>query len=57
MYIMRHELNLSFPKIASACGGRDHTTAMHSVEKMEKQLETDEMFREEIQQVSDRVLA
>jgi len=57
MYIMRHELNLSFPKIASACGGRDHTTAMHSVEKMEKQLEADEMFREEIQQVSDRVLA
>lgn len=57
MYIMRHELNLSFPKIASACGGRDHTTAIHSVEKMEKQLESDEMFREEIQQVSDRVLA
>lgn len=57
MYIMRHELNLSFPKIASACGGRDHTTAMHSVVKMEKQIEHDEMLREEIQQVADRVLA
>ena len=57
MYIMRHELDLSFPKIASACGGRDHTTAMHSVIKVEKQIEHDEMLREEIQQVCDRVLA
>lgn len=57
MYIMRHELNLSFPKIASAVGGRDHTTAMHSVDKVEKQIEHDEILREEIQQVSDRVLA
>jgi chromosomal replication initiator protein len=57
MYIMRHELNLSFPKIASAVGGRDHTTAMHSVDKVEKQIEHDEMLREEIQQVCDRVLA
>ena len=57
MYIMRHELNLSFPKIASACGGRDHTTAMHSITKVEKQLEADETLREEVQLVSDRVLA
>lgn len=57
MYIMRHELNLSFPKIASACGGRDHSTAMHSIDKVEKQIEHDELLREEIQQVSDRVLA
>lgn len=57
MYIMRHELNLSFPKIAGACGGRDHTTAMHSIAKVEKQLESDETLREEVQMVSDRVLA
>ena len=35
MYLMRHELNLSFPKIAQVVGGRDHTTAMHSVTKIE----------------------
>lgn len=57
MYIMRHELNLSFPKIASACGGRDHSTAIHSIDKVTRQIEQDETLREEIQQVSDRVLA
>lgn len=57
MYIMRHELNLSLPKIAAACGGRDHTTAMHSITKIEQMLENDEEMREELQLVSDRVLA
>jgi len=57
MYIMRHELNLSYPQIASACGGRDHTTAMHSISKIEGQVEQNEMLREEVQLVSERVLA
>jgi chromosomal replication initiator protein len=45
MYLMRHELGLSFPKIASCVGGRDHTTAMHSVTKIEKMIEVDDGLR------------
>lgn len=35
MYFMRTELHLSFPIIASKLGGRDHTTIMHGVKKLE----------------------
>jgi chromosomal replication initiator protein len=55
MYIMRHELGLSFPKIASQVGGRDHTTAMHSVGKIEKLLETDEMLRHELTSIKEQL--
>lgn len=55
MYLMRHELNLSFPKIATSVGGRDHTTAMHSVSKIEKQLEADETLRSEVSAVRERL--
>jgi chromosomal replication initiator protein len=55
MYLMRHEMNLSFPKIANAVGGRDHTTAMHSVAKVEKMLESDEMLRSEVTAVKERL--
>ncbi len=55
MYLMRHEMNLSFPKIAAAVGGRDHTTAMHSVSKIEKQLENDENLRNDIQAIQEHL--
>lgn len=55
MYLMRTELNLSYPKIAQHVGGRDHTTAMHSVQKIEKLLEQNEEIRYEIGQVKERI--
>lgn len=57
MYIMRHELNLSFPKIATAVGGRDHTTAMHSVAKIERQIENDATLRQELGAVKEQLYA
>jgi chromosomal replication initiator protein len=55
MYLMRHEIGLSYPKIAGAVGGRDHTTAMHSVTKIEKQLEGDDSLRGEVQALRERL--
>lgn len=55
MYLMRHEMSLSFPKIAAAVGGRDHTTAMHSVTKIEKNIETDDNLRADVQAIRDRL--
>lgn len=55
MYLMRHELNLSFPKIASSVGGRDHTTAMHSVAKIDKLIEVDESLRQDISAIKERI--
>lgn len=55
MYIMRHDLDMSFPKIAAAVGGRDHTTAMHSVTKIEKVLESNEHLRQDVQAIRERL--
>ena len=55
MYLMRSEMDLSFPKIAAAVGGRDHTTAMHSVTKIEKQVEADDNLRSDIQAIRERL--
>ncbi|HUC20646.1 MAG TPA: chromosomal replication initiator protein DnaA, partial [Candidatus Polarisedimenticolaceae bacterium] len=55
MYLMREELDLSFPKIAFTVGRRDHTTAMHSVTKIEKLIEVDDKLRQEINQIKEQI--
>lgn len=40
MYLLRKELNLSFPKIAKIMGKRDHTTIMYAFNKMRKMIES-----------------
>lgn len=48
MYLLRSELHLSFPKIANELGRKDHTTAIHSVEKIEKAIKLDLLTREHV---------
>ncbi len=48
MYLMREELHSSFPKIAQSLGRKDHTTAIHSVEKIGKQLMHNEDLKESL---------
>ena len=38
MYVFRQLTDLSYPSIARLFGGRDHTTVIHSVEKIERQM-------------------
>ena len=38
MYISRKKTKSSFPEIGQKFGGKDHTTVMHAVSKMEKEL-------------------
>ena len=38
MYMLRHELNMSYPAIGDELGGRDHTTAMHAYLKIAKEI-------------------
>lgn len=47
MYILKNDLSLSFVEIGNILGGRDHTTVMHGVEKIEGMLEN-KNFSEEI---------
>jgi chromosomal replication initiator protein len=55
MYILRSELHLSFPKIAHELGRKDHTTAIHSVEKIEKESALDADMRAAITNIKERL--
>ncbi len=57
MYLLRSELHFSFPKIAQELGRKDHTTAIHSVEKIEKALKLDFSIREQIAEIRDKLYA
>jgi chromosomal replication initiator protein len=45
MYLMRELTRCSFPDIGQRFGGRDHTTAMYAVKKIEKNLADDVSLR------------
>ncbi|MFA6295641.1 MAG: chromosomal replication initiator protein DnaA [Candidatus Paceibacterota bacterium] len=51
MYILREDFNISFPSIGEKLGGRDHTTVIHSYEKMKLEIKTDTVLAEEINHV------
>ena len=55
MYIIRNELHLSFPKVARELGRKDHTTAIHSVEKIEKEQAFDQEVRAAISSIKERL--
>ena len=57
MYLMRKELNASYPGIGSQFGGRDHTTAMHAFEKVSKDIEANEKIREDVAMLREKVYA
>ena len=57
MYLLRSELHLSFPKIATELGRKDHTTAIHSVEKIEKSIKLDFTVREQVAEIRERLYA
>jgi chromosomal replication initiator protein len=57
MYLLRSELHLSFPRIATELGRKDHTTAIHSVEKIEKAIKLDFMIREQVAGIRDKLYA
>jgi chromosomal replication initiator protein len=57
MYLLRSELHLSFPKVARELGRKDHTTAIHSVEKIEKNIKIDSMIRQHVNDIKEQLYA
>lgn len=57
MYLLRSELRLSFPQIAHELGRKDHTTAIHSVEKIDKAVKLDFVIREQVSAIRDALYA
>jgi chromosomal replication initiator protein len=55
MYMLRSELHLSFPKIARELGRKDHTTAIHSVDKISKASRIDPDLRMAISEIKEHL--
>jgi len=57
MYLLREELNSSFPFIGRKFGGKDHTTAIHAHEKISQEVEKNANLVEELNLIKQRVLS
>ena len=53
MYLLRTNLNLSYPRIATQLGGKDHTTIMHGSKKIDKLLDKDTSFKKEFEELNE----
>jgi chromosomal replication initiator protein len=51
MYVMRHVLELPLTEIGNRFGGRDHSTVLYSVRKVEQRMENDPDFRARVSEV------
>ncbi len=51
MYILREDFNISYPSIGQKLGDRDHTTVIHSCEKIKKDLKVDNALVQEVNQI------
>lgn len=55
MYLCRTMLNESFPKIGTEFGGKDHSTVMHSVEKIENEIKVNKDLANIIEKLKDDI--
>ncbi len=49
MYLARELLQMQLVEIGHAFGGRDHSTVIHSVDKVQRQMQHDRSFRERVE--------
>ncbi|MEK9185308.1 MAG: chromosomal replication initiator protein DnaA [Patescibacteria group bacterium] len=56
MYILREDFSISYPSIGEKMGGRDHTTVIHSCEKIKKDIKLDDVLLGEIQQIRTMIV-
>lgn len=51
MYVLREDFKISYPSIGERLGGRDHTTVIHSCEKIKGDLKLDPTLGQELNQI------
>lgn len=55
MYLIRKHLDIPLKKIGEMFGGKDHTTVMSGIEKVEKELKTNVQFKKAIEELETRI--
>ncbi len=53
MYLLREDFNGSYPYIGQKFGGRDHTTVIHSFDKISRDIKRDQKMKEDIKKIRD----
>ncbi|HLC44934.1 MAG: hypothetical protein A2722_04265 [Candidatus Doudnabacteria bacterium RIFCSPHIGHO2_01_FULL_50_11] len=54
MYLIRKELETSLPSIGEFFGGRDHTTVIHAIEKVDKLVKENDNLKQELSLIMDK---
>lgn len=57
MYLSRELTDNSLPKIGAEFGGKDHTTVMHSHEKIQELIETDGTIQKEVNEIKQSLIS
>ena len=55
MYLARTELDVSLSGVGKHFGGRDHTTVLHAVDRIQKDMEKDGHFKEDMVSLRERL--
>lgn len=55
MYLLRTELDASYPMIGHELGGRDHTTAIYACKRINKEVDNEGRIAQEINQIKQRL--
>jgi len=55
IYICRELTKASYPEIGEKFGGKDHSTIIHSVKKIEKQLAGDDEFKATVEDIRKKL--
>ncbi len=55
MYIIRQRTKLSFPEIGQCFGGRDHSTVIYSINKIESLIEEDKKIKESVDSLLKKI--
>ncbi len=51
MYLSRELTDLSFPEIGNSFGGKDHTTVLHSYNKIKENLSVNDLLKDKVQRI------
>ena len=55
MYIGKTQLKISYVQLGALCGNRDHTTVMHAVQKIEREMHKDAQLLREVRAIEQEV--
>jgi chromosomal replication initiator protein len=56
MYLLREDFSISYPSIGQKMGGRDHTTVIHSCEKIKNEIKVDAALLRELNELRSMIV-